>query len=189
MIFKIYHTIARFRKDKDTLIKCAMFTLFTFNCFPFSQVPPKHIKIRDQKGRNVENSTIGPYDQGTNVTLVCESKGGKKHLVYYKLGLVYLSFCVQEFLPRFCNGSRTMLWSMPAILLAPMELSRTSSSSITCHRAIWMTNIFVKLRTWTVPPPRRPTSCLILIVCFLIIFNIDLISNSNYLFLSLSFFF
>lgn len=41
-------------------------------------MPPKHIKIRDQSGRDVHNSTIGPYNENTNVTLVCESKGGEK---------------------------------------------------------------------------------------------------------------
>lgn len=39
-------------------------------------VPPKKITIRDQNGNYIQNSTIGPYDQNTDVILTCESNGG-----------------------------------------------------------------------------------------------------------------
>lgn len=39
-------------------------------------MPPKRITIRDQNGIDVQNSTIGPYDQNSDITLTCESNGG-----------------------------------------------------------------------------------------------------------------
>nr|XP_027199500.1 nephrin-like [Dermatophagoides pteronyssinus] len=53
-------------------------------------VPPKKITIRDQNGNYIENSTIGPYDQNTDVILTCESNGGipPPTLQWYKNGVM-----------------------------------------------------------------------------------------------------
>ncbi|KAJ6224210.1 hypothetical protein RDWZM_002755 [Blomia tropicalis] len=53
-------------------------------------VPPKRIAIRDQNGNHVQNSTIGPYDEQTDVVLTCESYGGipPPMLQWYKDGVM-----------------------------------------------------------------------------------------------------
>ncbi|KAH9387679.1 hypothetical protein TYRP_008872 [Tyrophagus putrescentiae] len=53
-------------------------------------VPPKRIAIRDQHGNYVHNSTIGPFNQNSDVILTCESLGGipPPVLFWYKNGVM-----------------------------------------------------------------------------------------------------
>lgn len=46
--------------------------------FVFS-VPPREVNIMDESGQRIEE-TIGPVDEGSNVTLICEAEGGMQNI-------------------------------------------------------------------------------------------------------------
>lgn len=49
-----------------------------WHCFNFkfiSPVPPKELLIMDVEGQKLEG-VIGPYDEASNVILICEAEGG-----------------------------------------------------------------------------------------------------------------
>lgn len=41
----------------------------------FISVPPRDVIIMDEYGQRIEE-TVGPIDEGSNVTLICEAEGG-----------------------------------------------------------------------------------------------------------------
>ncbi|GFV30859.1 hypothetical protein TNCV_4012931 [Trichonephila clavipes] len=41
---------------------------------PHLQIPPREVNIVDESGQRIEE-TIGPVDEGSNVTLICEAEG------------------------------------------------------------------------------------------------------------------
>lgn len=65
-------------------------------------VPPKKITIRDQNGNYIENSTIGPYDQNTDVILTCESNGGKV-FVFEKNWFILICFVKKFIIEKLTN--------------------------------------------------------------------------------------
>lgn len=50
----------------------------------FFSVPPREVNIYDDRGQRIEG-TIGPVDEGTNVSLICEAEGGNKFRIYCML--------------------------------------------------------------------------------------------------------
>lgn len=38
-------------------------------------MPPRDVIIMDEYGQRIEE-TVGPIDEGSNVTLICEAEGG-----------------------------------------------------------------------------------------------------------------
>ncbi|RWS14900.1 CD80-like C2-set immunoglobulin domain containing protein, partial [Dinothrombium tinctorium] len=47
-------------------------------------VPPKEVIIMDTEGQRLEG-IVGPYDEGTNLSLICQSYGGIVSSFYYKV--------------------------------------------------------------------------------------------------------
>ncbi|GIY00840.1 hypothetical protein CDAR_212641 [Caerostris darwini] len=47
--------------------------------------PPREVNIMDESGQRIEE-TIGPVDEGSNVTLICEAEGGKVYVDFIIIG-------------------------------------------------------------------------------------------------------
>ena len=48
--------------------------------FSMDSVPPKQMKILDEKGNEVDD-VIGPFDEDSTLTLVCLVVGGRPHII------------------------------------------------------------------------------------------------------------
>lgn len=55
----------------------------SFNASHFYSVPPKSLIIRDGKNNTV-SGVIGPYEEGAQISLICEAAGGKWTWIVHK---------------------------------------------------------------------------------------------------------
>ncbi len=57
----------------------------TYNLFCL--VPPKEVLIMDMEGQRLEG-VIGPYDEDSQVLLICEAEGGLKSIFIIHFSLI-----------------------------------------------------------------------------------------------------